>query len=196
MIDSYHYYVRYLAIQRHFNSKGYNYNKYNGKVNASRQSFLRRRDKGLFNKFRYKFKDLDSFKDYLVANFVYNQGFSVYNSTSQESYDILEKWKKINANLKDYYFRDLRFLSHINIKSQLISEHGELPKVIQYFIQNKICFETLVLLDIYFKFLDRNVSLKDDDQFNEFKLKIQKYKTFMNVDLVVFEKITLETIIK
>ena len=196
MIDSYHYYIRYLAIQRHFNSKGYNYNKYNGKVNASKESFLRRRDKGLFNKFRYKFKDLETFKDYLIANFVYNQGFSVYNSTSQESYDTYEKWKKVNNNLKDYYFKDLRFLSHINIKSQLISVHGQLPKVIQYFIQDKICFETLVLLDIYFKFLERNDSIQDDDQFIEYKTKIQKYKNFMVVDLVEFEKITLETIIK
>lgn len=196
MVDAYEVYILYLALQRHFTSKGYNFNKYNGKVNASKNAFLKRRDKGLFNRIRFKLQNGNDLKDFFISNFVYKDPFSIYNIINENCFQIYKDWKKRNDNLTDYYYKDLRFLSRINIKEQLISDAGELPLVIQYYIQDKICIETLVLLDIFFKFLDRNKLLHDDEQFNEISLKIKKYKSFMNLELNKLEKITLNTIIK
>ena len=45
----YNAYIEYLAIKKHFTSS-YNYHKYNGKVNASFETFVQRRDAFFFQK--------------------------------------------------------------------------------------------------------------------------------------------------
>jgi hypothetical protein len=51
-------YSEYLAIKRHFTTK-YDYFKYNGKVNVSKESFESRRD-------AYQFQRLSKKKDYKI----------------------------------------------------------------------------------------------------------------------------------
>ena len=196
MLGAFEVYILYLALNRHFKTKGYNFNKYNGRVNVKRETFLRRRDKGIFNRLRYKFKSERELKEFFISNLVYKNDFSIYNAFKAESFEIYEKWKIRNNDLESYYFKDLRFLAKQPIASQLISREGSLPDVMKYFIQNKICIETLVLLDVFFNFVSRNEDLYDDDQFKDLALKIKKYKTFLNLKINKLKLITKQTITK
>ena len=60
--QGYNAYITYLAIKQHFTSPEYDFIKYNGKVRASKDSFLKRRDKFFFDSIMVKtfFKDVTS----------------------------------------------------------------------------------------------------------------------------------------
>lgn len=193
-LDTFDVYKLYLAVQRHFKSKSYNFNKYNGVVNAKRETFLKRRDKGLFNAVRCKYKEYDEIKNYFISNFVDKNDFSIYNSRDSNTHEVFNNWKVRSKDLISYYHRDLRFLSKKPIADQLIGRDGALPDVMKYYIQNKICVETLAILDVYFKFVSRNETLKDDDQFKEIALLISKYKTFLNIEYNKLKNITIKII--
>ena len=91
--NAYDTYIAYLALQRHFTSS-YDYFKYNGKVNASPQSFEIRKDKFQF----YKLSKHNDYKNYIVANMVNSdKKIWVGDLLTNESDDIYKQWlKKIN----------------------------------------------------------------------------------------------------
>ena len=62
-------YAIYNSLHLHFTSKSYDYFKYNGKTNVSKDTFLKRKDKYKFHKFARKYS-LDELRDFFVANFI------------------------------------------------------------------------------------------------------------------------------
>ena len=61
-------YKTYLALKRHFTSD-YDYFKYNGKVRAGVESFLKRNDRFFFRKLAKKYDDKE-LVDFFVSNFI------------------------------------------------------------------------------------------------------------------------------
>lgn len=188
-------YNTYLAIQRHFRTKGYNYNKYNGKVKTKYENFIKRKDRGLYSRVSYKYKTLGEIKDFFISNFVYNSDFSIYN-INEESHENYKKYKRIRKSLKDYLVRDLMFLSNYEIKDICISESGEVPKILRYWIQGKITIESIMILDVYFRFLDKNLELFDDEILSAYSLRIKKLRTFLTFNIIEYEKLITKIIIK
>ena len=64
--EGYDTYCLYLAINNHFHTESYDYFKYNGKVSAKLESFMKRKDKYHFAKLARKYNG--ELKDFLVAN--------------------------------------------------------------------------------------------------------------------------------
>ena len=81
-------YKTYLALKRHFTSD-YNYFKYNGKIRASEESFLRRNDRFFFRKLSKKYNK-EELVDFYVSNFIisnnskYKLNFWCINSSRLE----------------------------------------------------------------------------------------------------------------
>jgi hypothetical protein len=63
--DGYDAYTLYLGIKLHFNSKDYDFIKYNGKVRSDINSFLKRKDKFHFGKLHKIYKD--NLQDFYIA---------------------------------------------------------------------------------------------------------------------------------
>jgi hypothetical protein len=59
----------YNALKLHFTSDSYDFFKYHGKTNISKDSFLRRKDKYTFYKLSRKYS-LDELKYFYVSNFL------------------------------------------------------------------------------------------------------------------------------
>ena len=93
--EGYDAYTLYLGIKLHFYSTDYNFVKYNGKVKADINSFVKRKDKYHFGKLYKKYKQ--NLQDFYIAN------LSVYDLWAG---DLLEnecekrymEWKKDNRN--------------------------------------------------------------------------------------------------
>ena len=92
-MEAYDAYKIYHALKLHFTSN-YDYMKYNGKANASVDSFLKRNDRPFFGKVARKYKD--DTKDFFISNFIVNPKGWIGNF-NEENY---LNWKKRNQSLK------------------------------------------------------------------------------------------------
>ena len=104
-------YQLYLGIKLHYNSD-YDFNKYNGKVSASFESYLKRSDKFQFSKLRKQHGE--NLKDFYIANFMYKDYWigdlfgedqrklhRMENTTNL--YLVLRKISDILTHLKEYW---------------------------------------------------------------------------------------------
>ena len=84
----YEVYIDYLALKKHFTTEHYDYHKYNGKVNASKDSFEKRKDKFFFEKIS-RHRDPHGL---MLANFLKLDDIWVKNLTGDEATERYNQW--------------------------------------------------------------------------------------------------------
>ena len=77
----------YNALKTHFTSSSYDYFKYHGKTNVSKDTFMKRKDKYQFYKLSRKYS-LVELKDFFVANFIYGSSTWVGEMTGPDGEDV------------------------------------------------------------------------------------------------------------
>ena len=102
-------YQLYLGIKLHYNSD-YDFNKYNGKVSASFESYLKRSDKFQFSKLRKQHGE--NLKDFYIANFMYKDYWigDLFGEEAKENYT---EWKKYNQSLLYCFEKISDILTHL-----------------------------------------------------------------------------------
>ena len=88
----------YQAIKLHFTSPTYNYFVYNGKTNATLDSFERRRDKFMFHKLARQYDERELIP-FLVANFISDNHKWTKDLLSSEAVETYTNWKRINESI-------------------------------------------------------------------------------------------------
>ena len=169
-------YKLYLGIKLHYNSD-YDFNKYNGKVSASFESFLKRSDKFQFSKLRKQHRE--NLKDFYIANFMHKDYWigDLFGEEAKENYT---EWKKYNQSLLYCFEKDIRYLHSLegvldNLFSNDSSSH---PIIVTSILSNSISFTTGVLLDSLIRW---SSSLKITEQYvwPELQRRIQKTQGFI-----------------
>lgn len=189
-------YKTYLAVKQHFTSS-YDYYKYNGKVRANLESFLKRNDKFFFRKVQKKYKG-DDLVHFFVANFVSKGDNWIGNLVSQESEDNYVQWKRRSETLSYTFRNELLYLSDYalnngcELNKLLIVEDGNHPILLKLLLQNKISLETIIILDGILGFIRYWNARLDDFVWEEKKKLISKYRSFLRYDLDKFKEITKE----
>jgi len=75
----------------------------------------------------------------------------------------------------------------------IISTDGQHPLIIQLWMQEEITLETVVILDSYLGFMDReSKKISDTIIWPDIKRKIEKYRPFVNFDVDKFKNILLK----
>jgi hypothetical protein len=186
----------YNALKLHFTSSSYDFFKYHGKTNVSKDTFLKRKDKYSFYKLSRKYS-LDELRNFYVANFVYGDSTWVGEMTGPNGEDVYKKWQKISQSLTYNFESDIvRILEQVNSPDELMKvRSGEYPDLLVGAMQNSISIETLVILNDmmnFFSMWDKKIS--DDIIWPPFKLKCEKYAPFITYDKVKFKNILKEAI--
>jgi hypothetical protein len=186
----------YNSLKLHFTSSSYDYFKYHGKTNVSKDTFMRRKDKYSFYKLSRKYS-LDELRNFYVANFVYGDSTWVGEMTGPNGEDVYKKWQKISQSLSYKFESDIvRILEQANSPDELMTvKSGGYPDLLVGAMQNSISIETLVILNDmmnFFSMWDKKIS--DDIIWPPFKLKCEKYAPFITYDKVKFKKILKEAI--
>lgn len=133
-------YIEYLALKRHFTSS-YDYHKYNGKVNASYDSFVARRD-------AYSFQRLGKQKDYsnvILANIVKNPKVWVGALLEDGARQVYLEWKKIQGAITNHIEESLSELDD-DFKSNFYVDRGQYPHLVDLYLQKKISLETFAII--------------------------------------------------
>tara|TARA_R100000353_G_scaffold174416_2_gene142358 strand:+ start:1553 stop:2164 length:612 start_codon:yes stop_codon:yes gene_type:complete len=184
-------YKTYLALKRHFTSD-YDYFKYNGKVRAGVESFLKRNDKFFFRKLAKKYDDKE-LVDFFVSNFIVSDNW-IGNLISQESEDNYVRFKKRRESLSYHFDNELHWLvdycrsRDLELNKLLLVVDNNHPLLLKLLLQKKISIETIIIMDSILKFLKHWDNNLDDIVWEEKKRLIVKYNKFLTYDPFVYRK--------
>ncbi|CAB4133062.1 59 protein [uncultured Caudovirales phage] len=184
------------ALKLHFTSNSYNYFKYNGKTNVSKNSFMNRKDKFTFYRLSRKF-DLEELKYYMVANFLKDNGNWVGDMAGPEAEEHYKKWQKINQSLTYTFENDIMFLLDRveNPNEMLEVKNNSFPKLMMFVMEGSVTLETLVILNDILNFFPMwDKKIYDDLVYPNFKLKCEKYAPFLQYDKSKFKDILKQKI--
>ena len=183
-------YQEYLALKSHFNTKSYDYVKYQGKVAASLESFEKRKDCYFFTKLA-KHPDLHTF---LIANFLHNTAAHSQQLTSKEAQQIYLKYKKQAESLSYVFGQELNKLDP-NLKANLKVEDGKHPLLFRLYLGEEISLQTLLIvlrLTEYLEVWNKELTDRFDIVWDTSKVKIYKYSSLFEFDRKKFGKILVD----
>ena len=181
MTTAFEAYTLYLALKRHFEpGSKYDFNRYNGKTNASLSSFNNRKDRLFFMKLA-KHPDVLGL---LVANLSHDPkmwiGSIPYNAEALKRYD--DRVKTIQS-LAYTVVSKLPSGDKEDFNAFLKAHENEHPELLRHYLSGKISIEILIVLDdlTHFSKSWKRI-LKDDLICCEVLEKIEKCRPFLQYD--------------
>ena len=155
-VTPYEVYQKYLSLKQHFNKKGYDYFKFQGKVRANESSFEKRRDKHHFIRLSKIYKDEELTK-FFVSNFVKSKDLWVGNATSPEGRSNYIAWKTKIQSLPYVFENEVEAMFDENETFNDIFnvEDGQHPPIVRHVFGNEISLETFVILDSILNFTSK-----------------------------------------
>lgn len=198
-ISPFEVYCTFLSLKQHFTNETYDYNKYNGKVNAKLETFYKRKDRYFYEKLSRNKSKKEVF-DYFLANFVNAQEPNklwIGDLKGEQGQEIYLSWLSKTQALSYTFSSDLRKIIEYNHFFESIkSEKNKHPFILKEFLKNNISIETLVILDSLLNLTQLwDANLFYDPIWQSLKLKIKKYNSFLDFDkqkmLSIFKEIVM-----
>jgi hypothetical protein len=176
-------YKMYLAVKQHFNREGYDYFKYNGKVNAKITSFEHRKDRIFYSKLKKK-KDLEGF---LVANCLEDKKVWIKQLITPSADNIYNQWIKRQQSISYIFKQEINGLpDDLNLLLDVNDSH---PTLLQLYMSGDICTETLIIMDRCINFFNHwNTVIEENVVWPEIHQRCNKYAPFMKYDLNACKK--------
>ena len=182
VVDPFESYKLYQALKLHFEGS-YDAVKYNYKTNVTPKSFLNRKDKYFFAKLAKKYNG--SLKEFYVSQFINEQRY-VGDMMDSEAESYYATYKKIKESIHRVFSIDINILSEQKVEFNNLFEsiEGQQPLIIQYWMQEDISLETVVILNSILGFIQREDSkISDTIIWPDNKRKIEKYTPFVSFDI-------------
>ena len=187
-LSSFETYSLYLALKNHFSRESYDFFKYHGKTNASKDSFMTRRDRFQFQKISRMYAD-DEMQDMFVANFLKDKTW-IGDMLDEEARNNFMSYRGRRQSLSYNFSNELNFLFTKETPDKAFKPSGNaFAPVLTYIIREDVSYETAVILDHYIGF-----SKHFDSLFDKYALKIRKYAPFVEFDRIKMKNILKEKI--
>jgi len=181
-------YIDYLALKRHFTTDSYDYFKYNGKVNAKRESFEKRKDKFFFEKLS-KHRDPHGL---ILANLLQSNEAWIRDLVGDKAQDNYNGWIRKIQSITRLVDSELSNLDD-DFNSNFRVVNGNHPPLLKLYLSNRISLETLIILTSITGCISHwNKTLNGDILWDEVRKKIIKTKPFIHYDIDKIKKICLD----
>ena len=164
MTDAYDAYRMYLGLRLHFNSKSYDYVRYNGSVNCTKDSFMKRTDRYFFHKMGKKYNG--ELEPFLVSNFVSNESVNPKWLTGDQASENYNKWKKNQQSITRIFDQDLKKCLDIydSFGIMFVTEsRNSHPPIVKMIQAGKIEIQSVIILDHYLNWIDYVEREVDDE---------------------------------
>ena len=164
MTDAYDAYRMYLGLLLHFNSKSYDYIRYNGSVNCTKDSFMKRSDRYFFHKMGKKYNG--ELEPFLVSNFVSNESVNPKWLTGDQASENYNKWKKNQQSITRIFDQDLKKCLDIydSFGIMFVTEsRNSHPPIVKMIQSGKIEIQSAIILDHYLNWIDYVEREVDDE---------------------------------
>lgn len=178
MSEAFEAYGMFLALQRHFTSETYDYERYNGKVKTNYEKFLKRHDKYHFHRLSKR----EDPKNLILANVVKNPKVWVTDVMDAEGEKVYKDWKKRIDALTQNFKEDIGRLEG-DFDSLLLVENGKYPKMLKYYQHGSISKESLMIVnEVTGAFKHWNNKIEDQLIWPELYFNMKKYRTFLQLE--------------
>jgi hypothetical protein len=184
----------YRALKLHFTTD-YDFNKYKGKVKYTPAQFDKNSHKYVYEKLAKKFSDED-LKKFFIANFLQNENVWVQDLLSQEAYEIFVKFNTKSQSLSYVFEGELiSIFGEENHKLLFKSNSDDLPLLLTKLLRNEVSPETILIMNEFLHFLPKwETNIKDEFVWPKVKLKLFKYRSFLEYDKSKFKKAFIDTV--
>jgi len=190
-------YKNYLGLKNHFTKDTYDYHRYGGKSRASLDSFYKRRDRFFFEKLSRQKNDTEVV-EFFVSNFVTCDdpqslwiGEIVRNG--EQNYT---DWKKRLQSLSYTFKSEIEdVFTDKDFDAMFKIEGTKHPQIIKEHLGKNISLETFVILNKIIGFKENFDKKLTDPVWKFLSMRINKYDTFIHIDVFKFRKILKEIII-
>jgi hypothetical protein len=188
-------YALYQSIKLHFTSDSYNFFRYNGKTNVSKDNFERNKAKYSFYKLSRKY-NIDELRSFYVANFLETNVNWVGDIAGAEGEENYKKWQTRNQRLTYQFEQDIIYLFDKYEPKDIISVVDDwYPNLLNEMMQKSICIETVCIMNDIMGFLPMwTKKISDNVVWPTYKLKIEKYTPFIIYDKQKFKEILKESL--
>jgi hypothetical protein len=181
----------YNALKLHFTSNSYDFFKYHGKTNVSKNSFATRKDKYSFYKLSRKY-NLQELQQFYIANFLEGDVKWVGDIAGAEGEESFRKWQTRNQRLTYQFEQDIIHLFESS-GNCLFVDNGSYPYLLTEMMQGVVMIETVAILNDMMGFFPMwKKKIDDDIIWPNWQLKIEKYIPFINYDKAKFKEIVKE----
>jgi len=180
--EGYDAYCLYLAINNHFYSDSYDYFKYNGKVSAKLESFMKRKDKYHFAKLSRKYND--ELKDFLVANFS-KKKYYVRDLLEMECEKNYIEFKKRKQKLTYLITEEMKYLfdKYKHIDFCIGIKDGQHSNILREYLGGRITAETLVAVDkIFGIFTDYDTMVSENFIWPKTRKRLDSLAPFLELE--------------
>jgi hypothetical protein len=187
----------YTALKTHFTSSSYDFFKYHGKTNVSKDSFMKNKSRYQFYKLSRKYS-LEQLRNFFLANFIYGNSTWVGEMLGPEGDKAYSKWQKTNQSLTYVFENDIiGLIGNDSPESMLVVNDGQHPTLLREVMSGTIAIETMVILNDIMNFFPMwNRKISDDIIWPNWRLKCEKYVPFVNYDKIKFKNILREIVIE
>ena len=183
--ESFQWYVKYLAMKKHFTTDGYDYHKYNGKIRASYDKFRTRNDAYFFEKLSHK----ENPEHLMLANMIVKPNVWIREIVEDEGEDRYLDWQRKIHSLGRIFTIDLENLDD-NYEANFTSVNGQHPLLMSLYLQKKISLETLTILATLSKIFPYwEKEIVDKFIARDIMRLIRKYRPFLEIDEKKFKHI-------
>ena len=194
-------YALWNALKLHFTSDSYDYFKYHGKTNVSKQSFTIRKDKYYFYKLSRKYS-LEELKNYYVANMISGNGEWVGEMVGPNGEEVYAKWQKTQQSLTYTTENDTIGLfdgvdgaEFWSMDDYFKPVDGGWPMIITKLMHDKVKLETVCILIDTIGCMPRwEKTITEDIVWPSYHRLIKKYTPFIQYDKDKFTKFLKEKI--
>jgi len=157
-------YKMYLGIRLHFSSPKYDFVKYNGEINCSHTSFLKRNDRYFFHKLAKRYSRPE-FQDFLVGNFAVEDNVNPKWLTGDAAESNYKEWTKIQQSISRVFDQDLKTCIeyHKPFGGLFKCESKTHPPIVKLLLQKKISIVSAIILDSYLNWTEFTNHEVDED---------------------------------
>jgi hypothetical protein len=188
-------FTTYHALKLHFGGK-YDYVKYNGKTNVTKDQFMHRKDKYSFYKLSRKYNKEEIF-GFFLSNLINNSNVWAGDLVQEEADLVFKKWLRTQQSLSYIFKQNIDHLFNLveSPEDMLKVVDGHYPLLYTEFLQGNLSIETIIILNNMMKFFPMwKKKISDDIVFPEFLKTCEKYKPFLNYDKTKFKHLVKEKI--
>jgi hypothetical protein len=177
-------FMMFNSIKLHFTSDSYDFFRYNGKSNVTKQNFANRKDKYSFYKLSRKYRN-EELLNFYIANFLVKDVNWIGDITGVEGEENYKMWQKRNQSLNYRFKEDIMYLmGKVSIRSDMIKvKDGQYPLLLNETMQGAVTIETLSILNHMMGFFEMwNKKISDTIIWPTWKRKCEKYTPFIHYD--------------
>jgi len=187
-------YQLFMALRTHFNNVKYDFFQFHGKLNTTKESYIKRNDKYFFEKVAKEYT-AENLRDFYIANFLKDVNYITELLDDAAIQNFIE-YQGRRQSLTYNFTNELDRIFRHGVARPFVIRDGEYPYIIGLYLRGTISPETFVIINDFIPFFTKfNKYLGDTDPiWSKILLKMIKYKSFLKYDENKFKRILKEKI--